>query len=173
MASETPKRSNMMTVIIVAIVVIAAAVAYMQFGDRGGSGNITSTDGSEGMGEAIGGADLETTASGLQYIEHSVGEGEMPQSGQTVVVHYTGWLYENGDKGAKFDSSVDRGQPFEFVIGQGQVIAGWDEGLATMRPGGSRTLILPPELGYGANGAGGVIPGGATLLFDVELLEIR
>ncbi len=115
----------------------------------------------------------ETTASGLKIVDTEVGSGEQPKTGQTAVVHYTGWLYENGEKGTKFDSSVDRGQPFDFKIGTGQVIRGWDEGVATMKVGGKRTLILPPELGYGASGAGGVIPPNATLIFDVELLEIQ
>jgi len=96
-----------------------------------------------------------------------------PRTGQTVTVHYTGWLYENGVKGKKFDSSVDRGEPFEFPIGQQRVIAGWDEGVATMKVGGKRTLIIPPQLGYGARGAGGVIPPNATLMFDVELLAVK
>jgi peptidylprolyl isomerase len=88
-------------------------------------------------------------------------------------MHYTGWLYENGAKGKKFDSSVDRGEPFEFKIGQRQVIAGWDEGVASMKVGGKRTLIIPAALGYGAQGAGNVIPPNATLMFDVELLGIK
>jgi peptidylprolyl isomerase len=114
-----------------------------------------------------------TTSSGLQTIDTTVGTGATPQRGQTCVMHYTGWLYENGKKGKKFDSSVDRGQPFEFPIGAGRVIRGWDEGVATMKVGGKRTLIIPPELGYGARGAGGVIPANATLMFDVELLDVK
>jgi peptidylprolyl isomerase len=114
-----------------------------------------------------------TTASGLQMIDTTVGTGASPKPGQITVVHYTGWLYEDGKKGKKFDSSVDRGQPFEFPIGQHQVIAGWDEGVASMKVGGKRTLIIPPALGYGARGAGGVIPPNATLIFDVELLAVK
>jgi peptidylprolyl isomerase len=114
-----------------------------------------------------------TTPSGLKIIDTQVGTGASPKPGQTCVMHYTGWLYENGAKGKKFDSSVDRGQPFEFPIGQGRVIPGWDEGVATMKVGGKRTLIIPPELGYGARGAGGVIPPNATLMFDVELLGVK
>jgi peptidylprolyl isomerase len=114
-----------------------------------------------------------TTPSGLQIIDTKVGTGPSPRTGQTCVMHYTGWLYENGKKGKKFDSSVDRGEPFEFPIGTHRVIAGWDEGVATMKVGGKRTLIIPPELGYGARGAGGAIPPNATLMFDVELLGIK
>ncbi len=116
---------------------------------------------------------VTTTSSGLGIIDTKVGTGPSPKPGQTVVVHYTGWLYENGKKGKKFDSSLDRGQPFEFPIGKGQVISGWDEGVATMKVGGKRTLIIPPSLGYGASGAGGVIPPNATLIFDVELLGVK
>jgi peptidylprolyl isomerase len=114
-----------------------------------------------------------TTASGLQIIDTQVGTGASPKTGQTCVMHYTGWLYENGVKGKKFDSSVDRGQPFEFPIGAGRVIKGWDEGVATMKVGGKRTLIIPAKLGYGERGAGGVIPPNATLMFDVELLGVK
>jgi peptidylprolyl isomerase len=114
-----------------------------------------------------------TTASGLQITDSVVGIGATPKTGQICVMHYTGWLYQNGVKGKKFDSSVDRGQPFEFPIGTHRVIAGWDEGVATMKVGGKRTLIIPPALGYGASGAGGVIPPNATLIFDVELLAVK
>ena len=114
-----------------------------------------------------------TTPSGLQITDSTVGTGATPKPGQICVMHYTGWLYQNGAKGKKFDSSLDRGQPFEFPLGQHQVIAGWDEGVASMKVGGKRTLIIPPELGYGARGAGGVIPPNATLIFDVELLDVK
>ena len=116
---------------------------------------------------------MTQTPSGLQYEDTQVGDGATPSRGQSCVMHYTGWLWVNGAKGAKFDSSVDRGKPFVFPIGQGRVIKGWDEGVATMRIGGKRTLLIPPELGYGARGAGAAIPPGATLLFEVELLAIR
>ena len=114
-----------------------------------------------------------TTPSGLKIIDTKIGTGPSPKTGQICVMHYTGWLYEHGAKLQKFDSSVDRGQPFEFPIGQHRVIAGWDEGVATMKVGGKRTLIIPPELGYGTRGAGMVIPPNATLMFDVELLDIK
>jgi peptidylprolyl isomerase len=114
-----------------------------------------------------------TTPTGLQIADSKVGTGASPKTGQTCVMHYTGWLYENGQKGKKFDSSVDRGQPFEFPIGVKRVIPGWDEGVSTMKVGGKRTLIIPPELGYGARGAGGLIPPNATLIFDVELLDVK
>lgn len=114
-----------------------------------------------------------TTPSGLQITDTVAGTGATPKTGQTCVMHYTGWLYKDGAKGAKFDSSVDRGEPFEFTIGVGQVIKGWDEGVATMKVGGKRTLIIPAAIGYGARGAGGVIPPNATLIFDVELLDVQ
>jgi peptidylprolyl isomerase len=117
-------------------------------------------------------ATVFTHASGLKVADIKVGTGAFPRTGQTCVMHYTGWLYQNGKKGAKFDSSVDRGKPFEFPLGQGRVIKGWDEGVATMKVGGKRTLIIPPDLGYGATGAGS-IPPYATLIFEVELLAVK
>jgi peptidylprolyl isomerase len=126
---------------------------------------------SPAMAQAAG--KIMTTASGLKIEDSKVGTGATPTKGQTCVMHYTGWLYENGVKGKKFDSSVDRNEPFEFPIGMSRVIKGWDEGVATMKVGGKRTLIIPPDLGYGARGAGGVIPPNATLIFDVELLAVK
>lgn len=108
--------------------------------------------------------------------DHEIGTGTLAESGSFVTVHYTGWLYDEAapdNKGRKFDSSRDRGEPFGFDLGAGQVIAGWDKGVAGMRVGGQRTLVIPPELGYGARGAGGVIPPNATLVFDVELLAVE
>ena len=113
---------------------------------------------------------LTTTPSGLQYEDTVTGEGAQAAAGQSVRVHYTGWLYNDGQQGAKFDSSRDRSDPFEFPLGAGMVIKGWDEGVQGMKIGGQRTLIIPASLGYGARGAGGVIPPNATLLFEVELL---
>ena len=116
---------------------------------------------------------MTTTASGLSYEDTTPGTGASPAKGQTCVMHYTGWLWVDGKKGTKFDSSLDRGQPFSFPLGMGRVIKGWDEGVASMKVGGKRTLIIPPALGYGASGAGGVIPPNATLIFDVELLGLK
>ena len=115
---------------------------------------------------------MTKTPSGLSYEDTQVGNGASPSPGQTCVMHYTGWLWINGAKGSKFDSSLDRGKPFEFPIGQGRVIKGWDEGVASMKVGGKRTLLIPPALGYGERGAAGVIPPNATLLFEVELLRL-
>ena len=115
------------------------------------------------------GQQMVTTSSGLQYVDETVGTGATPRAGQTAVVHYTGWLAD----GKKFDSSKDHGAPFEFALGRGDVIKGWDEGVATMKVGGKRKLIIPPDLGYGARGAGGVIPPNATLTFEVELLSVK
>jgi len=114
-----------------------------------------------------------TTPSGLSYLETNEGTGESPKKGQTCVMHYTGWLSDGGKPGKKFDSSVDRGQPFSFSVGVGQVIKGWDEGVITMKKGGKRTLHIPAALGYGSRGAGGVIPPSADLIFDVELIDFK
>jgi len=115
---------------------------------------------------------MNTTPSGLQYEDTTPGSGAVATAGQRVTVHYTGWLYNNGEQGAKFDSSKDRNDPFVFHLGAGMVIKGWDEGVAGMQVGGKRTLIIPASLGYGARGAGGVIPPDATLKFGVELLGL-
>ena len=118
---------------------------------------------------------MTTTESGLQYEDTTAGDGAEATAGQHVKVHYTGWLYDptaSNNRGKKFDSSKDRGQPFSFGLGQGQVIQGWDEGVQGMKVGGTRVLIIPAELGYGARGAGGVIPPNATLVFEVDLLGV-
>jgi peptidylprolyl isomerase len=143
---------------ISAMAVVAVAMAALAFAPTAASAQTGKT---------------MTTPSGLQIIDTAVGTGASPKPGQTCVMHYTGWLYEDGKKGKKFDSSVDRNEPFEFPIGQHRVIAGWDEGVATMKVGGKRTLIIPPALGYGTRGAGGAIPPNATLMFDVELLAVK
>ena len=124
---------------------------------------------SPAAGSGGGGGSEVTTPSGLKYTDMKEGTGAQPRAGQTAVVHYTGWLLD----GTKFDSSKDRGQPFSFPLGQGRVIKGWDEGVATMKVGGVRKLTIPPDLGYGARGAGGVIPPNATLTFEVELLDVQ
>ena len=146
-----------------AIMTACAAVALAVIG--------TTTLGDAAMAQSA--AKPVTTSSGLQIVDTKVGTGASPRQNQTAVVHYTGWLYVNGAKGKKFDSSVDRNEPFEFPVGAGRVIRGWDEGVASMKVGGKRTLIVPPQLGYGSSGAGGVIPPNATLIFDVELLGLK
>jgi len=121
-------------------------------------------------------SDTPSPTTEFQVIDTVVGDGATAKAGQTVDVHYTGWLYDTSgseNKGPKFDSSVDRGDPFSFLLGKGQVIAGWDNGVAGMRVGGQRVLVIPPEMGYGSRGAGGVIPPNATLLFEVELLDVK
>jgi len=123
-----------------------------------------------------GNSKLDATPNDLQKIEVKQGTGTEATSGKAVVVHYTGWLYDTtkpNSHGAKFDSSRDRNEPFGFVLGAGRVIKGWDDGVAGMKVGGQRTLVIPPQMGYGARGAGGVIPPNATLIFDVELLEVK
>ena len=121
---------------------------------------------------AVAQSNMKETDSGLKYIDHQVGDGDEAVAGKTVEVHYTGWLYVDGERGAKFDSSVDRGEPFSFRLGASQVISGWDEGVQGMKVGGKRELIIPPDLGYGSGGAGSVIPPNATLDFEVELLRV-
>lgn len=127
------------------------------------------TAGSPSSPQVVPASDYTETESGLKYFDIAAGEGNTPNEGQTVSVHYTGWLTD----GEKFDSSLDRGQPFSFTLGNREVIAGWDEGVATMKVGTVRQLVIPPELAYGSQGAGGVIPPEATLIFEVELLDIR
>jgi FKBP-type peptidyl-prolyl cis-trans isomerase len=124
---------------------------------------------SAGSTGSAGGGNEVTTPSGLKYTDEVVGTGKQPQPGQTAVVHYTGWTMD----GKKFDSSKDKNQPFQFPLGAGRVIKGWDEGVASMKVGGKRILIVPPELGYGARGFPPVIPPNATLKFEVELLDVR
>jgi FKBP-type peptidyl-prolyl cis-trans isomerase FkpA len=145
--------------LIVSLLGILLITACQQQGETGMSDNV---------------ADSEITE--LQITDVVNGDGATAQAGQEVIVHYTGWLYDTSqpdNKGAKFDSSVDRGDPFSFPLGAGRVIQGWDQGFAGMQIGGKRILVIPPDMGYGASGAGGVIPPNATLLFEVELLEIR
>jgi len=123
---------------------------------------------------AVASAEMVTTPSGLRYEDHVAGDGPVVNAGMNVSVHYTGWLDAgDGQKGTKFDSSVDRGQPFNFPLGAGRVIRGWDEGVAGMKVGGKRTLYIPATLGYGARGAGRVIPPNAALIFDVEVMGAR
>jgi peptidylprolyl isomerase len=135
---------------------------------------ITATPSAQVLRAAEGGpGKMVETTSGLKYVDNQVGTGATATSGHKVSVHYTGWLDQNGAKGKKFDSSVDRGQPFSFNLGAHQVIKGWDEGVAGMKVGGKRTLTIPPDLGYGSRGAPGAIPPNATLIFDVELLGVQ
>jgi FKBP-type peptidyl-prolyl cis-trans isomerase len=121
---------------------------------------------------AQGQANMTTTKSGLKYIDQKVGTGDAAVKGATVQVHYTGWLYVNGKRGSKFDSSLDRNMPFDFKLGGRQVIPGWDEGVEGMKVGGKRELIIPPDLAYGPKAVGGVIPANSTLDFEVELLKV-
>jgi peptidylprolyl isomerase len=121
---------------------------------------------------AVSGAKIMSTAGGVKYQDSTVGVGSVAATGQTVSVHYTGWLMEGGKLGRKFDSSIERGQPFKFPLGNGRVIKGWDEGIVGMKVGGTRVLTVPPEMGYGSRGAGTVIPPGATLVFEVKLLGV-
>ena len=155
------KTRNQRILILAILLILVAAIAYLVF-----ASNKTTTELEEGMTIDEG---MITTASGLQYKDLVSGEGQEAKKGDTVQVHYTGWL----TNGTKFDSSLDRKQAFEFRLGTGSVIKGWDEGVAGMKPGGKRKLVIPAALGYGARGAGGVIPPNATLVFEVELLGIK
>ena len=155
------KTRNQRILILAILLILVTAIAYLVF-----ASNKTTTELEEGMAIEEG---MTTTASGLQYKDLVVGEGQEATAGKTVQVHYTGWL----TNGTKFDSSVDRGQPFEFPLGAGRVIQGWDEGVAGMKVGGKRKMVIPSDLGYGARGAGGVIPPNDTLVFEVELLGIK
>jgi peptidylprolyl isomerase len=160
-------RNQRIVIIVVAVLVVAVAAffAVRAFAPKPASTPAASA-GSPGAASS---APMTKTASGLQYQDMTAGSGPAAKSGDKVSVHYTGWL----ENGTKFDSSVDRGQPFNFTLGAGQVIPGWDEGVAGMQVGGKRKLIIPAALGYGSQGAGGVIPPNATLIFDVELLGIN
>jgi FKBP-type peptidyl-prolyl cis-trans isomerase len=151
-APRTPRKTRVIAGVIIGALVLAGLALYFS------RGRILSSSGGE-----------VTTKTGLKYVDIKEGDGPSPQPGQTISVHYTGTLVN----GTKFDSSVDRGQPLEFPIGRGRVIKGWDEGLMTMKVGGKRKLIIPPDLGYGAQGSPPKIPGNSTLIFDVELLGIK
>jgi FKBP-type peptidyl-prolyl cis-trans isomerase FkpA len=150
------------------LVVLLSAAAYL------GPGNPAYSQPS-GSPSAPTSSKLDAKGKELQKLDVKVGSGTEAVKGKAVVVHYTGWLYDPGtsQKGAKFDSSRDRNVPFGFVLGAGRVIRGWDEGVQGMKVGGQRTLIIPPDMGYGESGAGGVIPPNATLIFDVELIEVK
>jgi FKBP-type peptidyl-prolyl cis-trans isomerase len=150
--------------VVFLVVIVVAGYWYMKKSEKTEQQNIVSQGGSA--------VDRVKTASGLEYEIIKEGTGESPKAGQQVTVHYTGWLDNNGQLGTKFDSSVDRGTPFTFMVGVGQVIKGWDEGVMGMKVGEKRRLIIPASLGYGAQGAGRVIPPNATLIFDVELISI-
>jgi peptidylprolyl isomerase len=158
--STTPMRSILLTATAIAVLFPLAVAAGARAADPGQADKEKTKK-------------MTKTESGLQYRDVKEGTGEKPRTGQTCVVHYTGWLWENNEKGKKFDSSKDRGEKLSFPVGEGQVIKGWDEGVATMKVGGKRELLIPPDLGYGRRGAGGVIPPNATLFFEVELFEVK
>jgi len=160
MTTTTPIRSIVLTAMAIAVSFSLVASARARSADP----RQTDKDASQKM---------KKTESGLEYRDVKQGSGEAPETGQACVVHYTGWLWENGAKGRKFDSSLDRDTPFSFHVGESEVIKGWDEGVSTMKVGGKRQLLIPANLAYGARGAGGVIPANATLLFDVKLVELR
>jgi FKBP-type peptidyl-prolyl cis-trans isomerase FkpA len=161
--------------LIVSLLGILLITACQQQGEQQAEQQVepqVEPQGETGMSDNAAGSEITE----LQIIDVVNGDGATAQAGQEVIVHYTGWLYDTSqpdNKGAKFDSSIDRGDPFSFPLGAGRVIKGWDQGTAGMQIGGKRILVIPPDMGYGARGAGGVIPPNATLMFEVELLEIR
>jgi FKBP-type peptidyl-prolyl cis-trans isomerase FkpA len=157
-------RNQRIAIIVIVLLLLAGAAFLVYSTSRPDQPSVSQS--ASGLPDI---SDLTTTASGLQYKDVTVGSGAEAQAGNTVSVHYTGWLTD----GTKFDSSVDRDQPFSFPLGAGRVIAGWDEGVAGMKEGGKRILVIPADLGYGASGAGGVIPPNATLVFEVELLDVQ
>jgi FKBP-type peptidyl-prolyl cis-trans isomerase len=157
-------RNQRIAILVVVLLLVAGAVFLVYYNSRPQQN--TSIQPAAGLPDISG---LTTTTSGLQLKDVTVGTGAEAQAGDTVFVHYTGWLTD----GTKFDSSLDRGQPFSFPLGAGRVIAGWDEGVAGMKEGGKRILVIPADLGYGAGGAGDVIPPNAVLIFEVELLDIQ
>ena len=158
--STTPLRLILLTAMAVAVSFSLAVSAGARAADPG-------------QAEKEKSKKMTKTESGLQYSDIKEGTGEKPKTGQTCVVHYTGWLWENNEKGKKFDSSKDSGEPLSFPVGRRKVIQGWDEGVATMKVGGKRELLIPPDLGYGPRGYPGAIPPNATLFFEVELLEVK
>lgn len=157
-------RNQRIAILVIALLILAGAavLVFMTSQNKQAENNLTAA----GLPDT---SNLTTTASGLQYKDVTVGSGTEAKEGDTVSVHYTGWLTD----GTKFDSSVDRGQPFSFPLGAGSVIPGWDEGVAGMKEGGKRILVIPSNLGYGTSGAPGVIPPNATLIFEVELLDVE
>jgi len=160
MTTTTSSRSNFLTMLTIAVSLSLVVVTGARGADPGQADESKSKK-------------MKQTESGLEYRDLKEGTGETPKAGQNCVVHYTGWLWDNNAKGKKFDSSVDKGEPLSFAVGAGEVIKGWDEGVATMKVGGKRQLLIPAKLGYGARGAGGVIPPNANLFFEVELLDVK
>jgi len=160
----TRVRNQRIAILVIALLVLGGAAFLVYMTSKSKSPEVNPS--AAGLPDT---SNLTTTASGLQYKDITVGAGTEAKQGDTVTVHYTGWLTD----GTKFDSSVDRGQPFSFPLGAGRVIAGWDEGVAGMKEGGKRILVIPSNLGYGPSGASGVIPPNATLIFEVELLDIQ
>lgn len=165
-AARTTQRRNIWLLVGVLVLIGIAAALYFGFSNRP-MAPTAQTSGNPA--DPVPGVEITTTGSGLQYQVLATGSGPEAKSGDTVAVHYTGWLTD----GTKFDSSLDRGTPFEFTLGRGGVIQGWDEGVAGMQVGGKRKLIIPSELAYGERSVGSVIPANATLVFDVELVEIK